>query len=105
MKRGCVVNVLAGVKFPTGDTDRIRDEAEQSEIYDALLTAGTPHDPLGRSLSGVHQHDLSPGSGSFDGIFGLTLNSGWGRELTQDGPGFEERGSAALLSVRCARFG
>jgi hypothetical protein len=27
----------------------------------------------------VHQHNLSPGSGSFDGIFGLTMNGNWQR--------------------------
>ena len=70
------LNALTGVKFPTGDTDRIADEVEQARIYDAL-NGGLPHDPLGHSISGVHQHDLSPGSGSFDGIFGLTMNSRW----------------------------
>jgi hypothetical protein len=79
MKRGIVVNLLAGVKFPTGDTDRIRDEVEQTIIFDSLLPPGTPHDPLGHSVSGVHQHELSPGSGSWDGIFGVTLNSRWDR--------------------------
>jgi len=75
MKRGIVINVLAGVKFPTGAADRVRDEVEQTEIVDSLLPPGTAHDPLGHATSGVHQHNLSPGSGSFDGIFGLTLNS------------------------------
>jgi len=98
MKRGFVVNVLAGVKFPTGDTDRIRDEIEQTTIFDSLLPPGTSHDPLGHSVSGVHQHELSPGSGSFDGIFGLTLNSRWDRwffnaqaqyYLRTEGEGFE----------------
>ena len=32
MKRGIVINVLGGVKFPTGDTDRIEDEVEQSKF-------------------------------------------------------------------------
>ncbi len=77
MKYSLGVSALAGVKFPTGDTDRITDEVDQIRIYDALVPPGTPHDPLGHSISGVHQHDLSPGSGSFDGIFGLTLNGRW----------------------------
>jgi hypothetical protein len=98
MKHGIVVNVLAGVKFPTGDTDRIRDEVEQTIIFGSLLPPGTPHDPLSHSVSGVHQHDLSPGSGSFDGIFGATLNSRWNRwffnaqvqyYLRTEGEGFE----------------
>jgi hypothetical protein len=77
MKYGVAVNLLAGVKFPTGDTDRLKDEVEQTRIFDARQTPGTTHDPLGHSSSGIHQHDLSSGSGSFDGIFGLTLNSRW----------------------------
>lgn len=79
MEYGFGVNILAGVKFPTGDTDRIADEVEQTRIFEALLPSGTPHDPLGHSISGVHQHDLSPGSGSYDGIFGLTARARWSR--------------------------
>lgn len=79
MEYGIVLNLLGGVKFPTGNTDRIKDEVDQARIYDSLLPPGTPHDPLGHSISGVHQHNLSPGSGSFDGIFGATLNTRWKR--------------------------
>ena len=45
----------------------------------SFLPPGTPHDPLGHAISGVHQHALSPGSGSFDGIFGVTGNARWKR--------------------------
>lgn len=79
MKYGFGVSILAGVKFPTGDTDRIADEVEQTRIFESLLPPGTPHDPLGHAISGVHQHDLSPGSGSYDGIFGLTARARWTR--------------------------
>jgi hypothetical protein len=79
MESSFVVSLLGGVKFPTGDTDRIEDEVEQTRIYDSLVPPGTPHDPLGHSISGVHAHDLSPGSGSFDGIFGVTIMSRWDR--------------------------
>jgi hypothetical protein len=79
MKYGIVVNLLGGVKFPTGDSERLTDEVEQTLIFDARLPPGTPHDPLGHSRSAVHPHDLAPGSGSFDGILGLTLNSRWQR--------------------------
>jgi hypothetical protein len=79
MKYGFSASILAGIKYPTGDTDRIADEVEQTRIFEALLPPGTPHDPLGHSISGVHQHDLSPGSGSVDGIFGLTFRSRWSR--------------------------
>lgn len=74
-----VVNALAGVKFPTGDDDRLGDEISQTQIFEALLPPGTPHDPLSHSITSVHQHRVSPGSGSFDGVFGLTLNARWDR--------------------------
>jgi hypothetical protein len=79
MKYGIAVNVLGGVKFPTGDSERLKDEVEQALIFEARLPPGTPHDPLGHSRAAVHQHDLAFGSGSFDGILGLTLNSRWQR--------------------------
>jgi hypothetical protein len=79
MTYAVLVNLLAGVKFPTGDASRIKDEVEQSRIFNSLLPEGTPHDPLGHSAAGVHQHTLALGSGSYDGIFGLTVNSRWKR--------------------------
>jgi hypothetical protein len=79
MKYGVVINVLAGVKFPTGDSSRLQDEAEQTRIFDALLPPGAPHDPLGHSTSALHQHHIALGSGSFDSIMGLTINSRWRR--------------------------
>jgi hypothetical protein len=48
---------LAGLKVPTGDTDRIKEEFHEIEI------PGAPE-------SGIHGHDLTLGTGSFDGIFG-----------------------------------
>jgi hypothetical protein len=79
MKYGITINVLGGVKLPTGDSERLKDEVEQSQIFAARLPPGTPHDPLGHSRSFVHQHDLALGSGSFDGITGVTMNSHWQR--------------------------
>ena len=49
--------LLTGLKFPTGDTDRIKEEFEEVEI------PGAPE-------SGIHGHDLTLGTGSYDGIFG-----------------------------------
>jgi hypothetical protein len=79
MSRGYVVNLLAGVKFPTGNSERLKIEVDQAEIYRELLPPNTPHDPLGHSISSVHQHDLALGSGSYDGIFGLTASGRWRR--------------------------
>jgi hypothetical protein len=52
------VNLLAGLKLPTGDASRLSEEFMEEEIE------GAPE-------SGIHGHDLALGSGSYDGIFGL----------------------------------
>jgi hypothetical protein len=49
--------VLAGLKVPTGDTQRIKEEFTEVEIQ------GAPE-------SGIHGHDLTLGTGSYDGILG-----------------------------------
>jgi hypothetical protein len=49
--------LLTGIKFPTGDTDRIKEEFNEVEV------PGAPE-------SGIHGHDLTLGTGSYDGIFG-----------------------------------
>jgi len=50
--------LLAGIKFPTGDSSRIKEEFNEIEI------PGAP-------VSGIHGHDLTLGTGSYDGIFGV----------------------------------
>ncbi|HMP82323.1 MAG TPA: hypothetical protein PKA41_06400 [Verrucomicrobiota bacterium] len=79
MDYGYVINLLAGVKFPTGDDSRLDEEIDQVRIYDNFLPPNTPHDPLGHSISSVHLHDLALGSGSYDGIFGVTASANWQR--------------------------
>jgi hypothetical protein len=49
--------LLGGVKFPTGDTSRLEEEFNEVEV------PGAPE-------SGIHGHDLTLGSGSYDGIVG-----------------------------------
>lgn len=49
--------VLTGMKFPTGATSRIKEEFHEIEI------PGAPE-------SGIHGHDLTLGTGSYDGVFG-----------------------------------
>jgi hypothetical protein len=60
-----VWDVLGGVKFPTGSSDRIKEELVESEP-----------DP-GVPASGIHGHDLALGSGSYDGIVGTSLFASW----------------------------
>jgi len=49
--------LIGGTKFPTGDTSRLLEEFHEVEL------PGAP-------ASGIHGHDLTLGTGSFDGIFG-----------------------------------
>lgn len=51
------INVIAGVKFPTGDASRLKEEFHETEVE------GAPE-------SGIHGHDLALGTGSYDAIFG-----------------------------------
>jgi hypothetical protein len=60
------MSVLAGVKFPTGDSDRLKEELHEVEV------PGAPE-------SGVHGHDLALGSGSYDGIVGAAGFGRWKR--------------------------
>jgi len=62
------VGLLAGLEFPTGDSDRLREEVAEVEV------PGAPP-------SGVHGDDLALGSGSFDPIIGLSSNARWRRFL------------------------
>ncbi len=48
---------LLGVKFPTGATTRLKEEFHETQ------TPGAPE-------SGIHGHDLTLGSGSYDAVFG-----------------------------------
>jgi len=58
--------VLGGVKFPTGNTDRLAEEFNEVE------------NPIGPP-SGIHGHDLTLGSGSNDGIIGTGIFARWHR--------------------------
>lgn len=49
--------LLTGIKFPTGDTSRLEEEFHEVEV------PGAPP-------SGIHGHDLTLGTGSYDGAFG-----------------------------------
>jgi hypothetical protein len=49
--------LLTGIKFPTGNSSRLEEEFHEAEI------PGAPE-------SGIHGHDLTLGTGSYDGVFG-----------------------------------
>ena len=68
-------NLMAGVKFPTGDTDRLEDEVERAERDREVFGPSHPH----TSVGGIHQHDLTLGTGSYDGVFGSAFTVRWKR--------------------------
>jgi hypothetical protein len=49
--------LISGLKFPTGATSRLKEEFHEVDV------PGAPP-------SGIHGHDLTLGTGSYDGIFG-----------------------------------
>jgi hypothetical protein len=62
------LNIIAGLKFPTGDSDRIGEELEEGHEH----AEHGGHDEHEHAIeSGVHGHDLALGTGSWDGLFGL----------------------------------
>ena len=60
-------SILGGVKFPTGSTSRLEEETQEIEPAP------------GDIASGIHGHDLTLGSGSYDGIVGTSIYARWKR--------------------------
>ncbi len=91
------LTLIGGVKLPTGDSDRLREElahgageGEHAAGARVASIAGAPSVaqsvrfhagqlPDDEVESGVHGHDLALGSGSFDGILGAGLFASRGR--------------------------
>jgi hypothetical protein len=76
------VDVIGGVKFPTGDTSRLKEEFHEIEIE------GAPE-------SGIHGHDLTLGTGSYDGIFGGQVSLRYKNFFFQQDLQFTLRGDGA----------
>lgn len=74
--------LMAGIKFPTGDTSRIREEFDEVDI------PGAPE-------SGIHGHDLTLGTGSYDGIFGGEVSLRYRNFFFQADAQFALRGAGA----------
>ena len=70
-----------GVKLPTGDSDRLKEE--QGEHHSKH--AGHHHEEEEMVAAAVHGHDLALGSGSTDVPFGFTLYAESGRWLFNGG--------------------
>ena len=73
--------VTAGVKFPTGDSKRVLEEAAEGD------------EEGGDSLpSGIHGHDITLGTGGVDGIFGADFHLQWKRLFLDGGIEYTARG-------------
>jgi hypothetical protein len=83
------ISALGGLKLPSGDSSRLREELEE-DSHDGggglqALPEGTAgvgvraHSGHAESASGVHGHDLTLGSGSVDGIVGGSIYASWRR--------------------------
>ncbi len=81
--------LLAGIKFPTGDSSRLAEEGEEPEHahggHEAEEHEGAGHEEGEEVESGVHGHDLALGSGSVDGIFGADIYMQWKRLFIETG--------------------
>ena len=74
--------ILTGVKFPTGGTSRLTEEFHEIEV------PGAPE-------SGIHGHDLTLGTGSYDGIFGAQTSVRWKNTFFESSLTFTLRGRGA----------
>ena len=73
---------IGGLEFPTGDSSRLKEEFHESEIE------GAPE-------SGIHGHDLTLGSGSYDGILGGQAALRYRSFFFEQGLQFTVRGDGA----------
>jgi hypothetical protein len=106
-KLGFVLNLLGGLKLPTGSADALDRQAVSIDQYEAVVGPGHDHDSLGQVLSGIHLHDIALGSGSVDAIFGITgqvrwkrvfLNHQWQYYLRTEGAGHYRYGNEFIGS-------
>ena len=74
--------MLTGIKSPTGDSSRLEEEFHEIEI------PGAP-------VSGIHGHDLTLGTGSYDGIFGEQFSLRYKNIFLESNVQFTLRGDGA----------
>jgi len=80
--------VLGGVKFPTGDSNRLKEESAEDHHHSEerqnkilSLAHGAEEHESEETLSAIHGHDLALGSGSFDFPIGTGLLFLYGKNL------------------------
>ena len=93
------VGVLAGVKFPTGDAARLGEEfaaevaARSSGRRARRAASRRPILPL---EGGLHGHDLTLGTGSYDGILGGQMFWSWHRVFATAALQYAIRGAGSF---------
>lgn len=81
-RRITTVTLLAGIKAPTGSSDRIAEEVGEEhaeENAESSLAVLKHEDHEHGPASGIHGHDLALGSGSVDGVVGASAFTSWSR--------------------------
>jgi hypothetical protein len=101
-------SLLGGIKFPTGNSDLLAEELTPTLAIAsarAPATASRVHAQGQRSRpvsgilpleGGLHGHDLTLGSGSFDGIVGGQLYWSWGRAFLTAGMQYAVRSTGSF---------
>ncbi|HYD48549.1 MAG TPA: hypothetical protein VEB21_09385 [Terriglobales bacterium] len=84
--------VLAGVEVPSGDSDPLGEDGEESSHSHG---ARPRHDEHERP-SGIHGHDITLGSGSLDTVFGADLIWFWQRWYTSGFVQYRQRNEGAF---------
>lgn len=84
-------SLLAGVKFPTGDTTRLAEEFQPT--LGASVARGRTRGRILPLAGGLHGHDLTLGSGSFDGIVGGQIFWTWKRAFVSAAMQYAVRGT------------
>jgi len=74
--------LIGGIKFPTGGTSRVKEE------FNEVIVPGAPE-------SGIHGHDLTLGTGSYDGIIGGQTSLRYKSFFFQADTQFTPRGDGA----------
>lgn len=83
-------SLLAGLKFPTGDTSRLAEEFSAGGR--SRIAAGRSRARILPLEGGLHGHDLTLGSGSFDGILGGQIFWTWQRAFVSASMQYAIRG-------------
>ncbi len=77
--------VIAGIKFPTGNSDPLSEELEEDSGDDATT-----------QMSGIHGHDIALGTGSYDGILGTDMFGRWNKMFLTGHAQFAIRSTGAF---------